>query len=160
MCYTVISAGHCRPDGVGVVDVAVASELVAGLLAAGGAKELGEAAGGGLVAGIVGRVRKVFGSDTRAVDALEQARQAGTDVAVQELASALAWYAQRDQAFAEELAAWAEQAGTSQLRQNVAADHSVAAAGDVTISASGGSIAAGVFHGNAAAPDPTGPGQA
>lgn len=142
------------------MDVAVASELVAGLLAAGGAKELGQAAGGGLVAGIIGRVRKVFGSDARAVDALEQARQAGTDVAVQELASALVWYARRDQAFAEELAAWAEQAGTGRVTQNVAADHSVAAAGDVTIAASGSGVAAGVIHGNVAPPDPTGPGPA
>jgi hypothetical protein len=142
------------------MDAAVASELVAGLLAAGGAKELGEAAGGSLVAGIIGRVRKVFGSDARSVDALERARQAGTDVAVHELAVALAWYARRDQAFAEELAAWAEQADTSRGTQNVAADHSVAAAGDVTIAASGRGIAAGVIHGNVAPPDPTGPGPA
>ena len=33
----------------GVVDVAAVSETVAGLLAAGGVKELGESAGGGLV---------------------------------------------------------------------------------------------------------------
>jgi hypothetical protein len=36
-----------------MVDVAVVSEAVAGMLASGGVKELGEAAGGGLVAGIV-----------------------------------------------------------------------------------------------------------
>jgi hypothetical protein len=141
------------------VDVAVASELVAGLVAAGGVKELGEAAGSGLVAGITRRVRKVFGPDTRSVDALEQARQAGTDEAAAELASALAWYARQDEAFAQELAAWAEQAGPGQVSQNVA-DHSVAAARDVSITASGGSIAAGVYHGNAPPPDPTGPGPA
>jgi hypothetical protein len=94
-----------------VVDVAVVSEAVAGLLAAGGVKELGEAAGGGLIAGIVGRVRKVFGSDARSVDALDQAR-AGEAGAVAELASALAWYARQNQAFAEELAGWAAQAGS------------------------------------------------
>lgn len=145
---------------IGVVDAAVASELVAGLLAAGGAKELGEAVGGGLVAGITGRVRKVFGSDARAVDALEQARQAATDAAVQDLAAALAWYARRDQAFAEELTAWAEQAGPGRVTDSVAADHSVAAARDVTITASGGGTAAGVIHGNVAPPDPTRPGPA
>jgi hypothetical protein len=95
-----------------VVDVAVVSEAVAGLLAAGGVKELGEAAGGGLVAGIVERVKKVFGSDARSVDALERTRR-DEPGAVAELASALAWYARRDQAFAQELAGWAAQAGNS-----------------------------------------------
>ena len=142
------------------MDAAVASEVVAGFLAAGGVKELGEAAGGGLVAGIIGRVRKVFGSDARATDALEQARQAGTDAAVRELASALAWYARRDQAFAEELAAWADQAGTGGVTQTIAADHSVAAGRDVTITATGRGTAAGVIHGDVAPPDPTLPGPA
>lgn len=91
------------------MDVAVMSEAVAGLLAVGGVKELGEAAGGGLVAGIIDRVRKVFGSDARSVDALARARQ-GEPGAVAELASALAWYARQNQAFAEELAGWAAQA--------------------------------------------------
>jgi hypothetical protein len=95
-----------------VVDVAVMSEAVAGLLAAGGVKELGEAVGGGLVAGIVDRVKKVFGSDARSVDALDRTRQ-GEPGAVAELAAALAWYARQNQAFAQELAGWAAQAGAS-----------------------------------------------
>ena len=77
-----------------MVDVVMVSEAVAGLLAVGGVKELGEAAGGGLVAGIIDRVKKVFGSDARSVDALERT-QAGDKGAVGELASALAWYAGR-----------------------------------------------------------------
>jgi hypothetical protein len=93
-----------------VVDVALVSEAVAGVLAAGGVKELGETVGGGLTAGIIDRVRKVFGADARSVDALERTRE-GEPGAVAELASALAWYARRDQAFAQELAAWAAQAG-------------------------------------------------
>jgi hypothetical protein len=92
------------------VDVAVVSEAVAGLLAVGGVKELGEAAGGGLVGGIIDRVKKVFGSDARSVDALDRTRQ-GEPGAVAELASALAWYARQNQAFAEELAGWAAQVG-------------------------------------------------
>jgi hypothetical protein len=44
------------------VDVVAVSEAVAGLLATGAAKELGQEAGGGLVAGVVARVRKVFGA--------------------------------------------------------------------------------------------------
>jgi hypothetical protein len=94
-----------------MADVAVVSEAVAGLLAAGAVKELGEAAGGSLVAGIVDRVRRMFGSDARSVDALERAQQ-GELEAVAELTSALAWYARRDQAFAQELAAWAANAGS------------------------------------------------
>ena len=41
-----------------------------------------------------------------------------------------------------------------------AADHSVAAGGDVNITASGGGTAAGVIHGNVAPPNPTPPGPA
>ena len=41
-----------------------------------------------------------------------------------------------------------------------AADHSLAAARDVTITASGGGIAAGVIHGSVAPGNPTGPGPA
>jgi hypothetical protein len=41
-----------------------------------------------------------------------------------------------------------------------AADHSVAAGRDVTITASGGGTAAGVIHGNVTPPNPTGPGPA
>jgi hypothetical protein len=111
-----------------VVDVAVVSEAVAGLLAAGGIKELGEAAGGGLVAGIIDRVKKVFGSDARSVDALERARR-DEPGAVAELASALAWYARQDQRFAEELAAWAAQAGAARVTQNVRAGRDAYTAG-------------------------------
>jgi len=41
-----------------------------------------------------------------------------------------------------------------------AADHSVAAGRDVTVTASGGGTAAGVIHGNVAPPNPTSPGPA
>lgn len=110
------------------MDVTVVSEAVAGLLAAGGIKELGEAAGGGLMAGIIERVRKVFGSDRRSVDALERA-QRDEPGAVVELASALAWYARQNQGFAEELAAWAAQAGAGGVTQNVRAGRDAYAAG-------------------------------
>jgi hypothetical protein len=111
------------------VDVVAVSEAVAGLLAAGGVKELGEAAGGGLVAGIVARVRKVFGSDARSVDALEQAYRDGGQSAVAELASALAWYARRDEGFARELAGWATQADTGGVSQRVEAGRDAYTAG-------------------------------
>src|ERR1022692_678202 len=105
-----------------MVDVAVVSETVAGMLAAGGVKELGEAADGGLVAGNAAQVKKVFGSDARSADALDRTRQ-GEPEAVAELASALAWYARRDQTFADELVIWAAQAGsTGSVSQQVHAD--------------------------------------
>jgi hypothetical protein len=110
------------------MDVAVVSEAVAGLLAAGGVKELGEAVGGGLVAGIIERVRNVFGSDARSVDALERTRQ-GEPGAVGELASALTWYARQNQAFAEELAVWAAQAGADGVTQHIRAERDAYAAG-------------------------------
>ena len=111
------------------MDVVAVSEAVAGLLAAGGVKELGEAAGGGLVSGILARVRKVFGSDARSADALEQARRDGTQTAVAELASALAWYARRDDAFARELAGWAAQADAGGVTQRVEAGRDAYTAG-------------------------------
>jgi hypothetical protein len=51
-------------------------------------------------------------------------------------------------------------AGTAAGKYSVASDHAVAAAGDVTITASGGGTAAGVIHGNVAPPGPTPPGPA
>ena len=111
-----------------MVEVAVVSEAVAGLLAAGGVKGLGEAAGGGLAAGIIDRVRKVFGSDARSVDALERA-QRDEPGAVAELASALAWYARQNQAFAKDLATWAAQAGSGGVTQHVRAGQDAYAAG-------------------------------
>ena len=111
------------------MDVVAVSEAVAGLLAAGGVKELGEAAGGGLVAGILARVRKVFGSDARSVDALEQARRDGGQAAVAELAAALAWYARRDAEFARELAGWVAQADAVSVSQQVRAGRDAYTAG-------------------------------
>jgi hypothetical protein len=116
------------------MDVTAVSETVAALVAAGGVKELADAAGGGLVAGIVTRLRKTFGSDARSVDALEQAQRDRTPAAVAELASALAWYARRDKQLAEELDAWAAQARPGRVTQQVTAGRDAyTAAGDQTI---------------------------
>jgi hypothetical protein len=116
------------------MDVTAVSEAVAALVAAGGVKELADAAGGGLAVGIVGRLRKLFGSDARSMDALEQAQRERTPAAVTELASALAWYARRDQQFAEELNSWAAQARTDGVSQRVIAGRDAyTAAGNQTI---------------------------
>lgn len=111
------------------MDVVAMAQAVAGLLASGAARELGQEAGGGLVAGIVARVRKVFGSDARSVDALEQVRRDGGRASVAELASALTWYAQRDATFARELAEWAAQAGAGDVNQRVDAGRDAYTAG-------------------------------
>jgi N-acetylglucosamine kinase-like BadF-type ATPase len=91
------------------MDLVAVSEVVAGLVAAGAGKELTEDVGRGLVTAVVERVRKLFGHDHRSLDALEQAQQVGS-AAVADLAAALRWYAERDAAFAAELARWAKEA--------------------------------------------------
>jgi hypothetical protein len=111
------------------VDIVAVSQAVAGLLASCAAKELGQEAGGGLAARIVMRVRKVFGSDARSVDALEQARRDGSRAAAAALASALAWYAQRDEGFARELTGWAAQAGGVVVTQRMDAGRDAYTAG-------------------------------
>ena len=95
-----------------VVNISAVSETVAGLLAAGGPTERGENATNSPAAGNAERVKEVFGSDPRSADALVRTRQGEPD-AVGELASALAWYARHNQAFAGELVTWAAQAGST-----------------------------------------------
>ena len=110
------------------MDLVAASETVAGLLASGAAKQLGEDAGSGLAAGIASRIRKWFGSDARSVDALEKVCR-DDRAAISDLASALAWYAQRDQAFAIELIRWAGQARSDEVTQRVHAGRDAYTAG-------------------------------
>lgn len=119
------------------MDLVAVTEAVAGIIAAGGVKELAEGAGGGLVSGIVKRVRSVFGSDARSVDALEQAQRQAAPSAVRDLASALAWYAERDEEFARELSDWAATATPGRVTQQVFAGRDAyTAAGDQKISVS------------------------
>jgi hypothetical protein len=116
------------------MDLTLAAMAVAKLLASGASKELGAEAGGGLVTGIIQRVRAVFGSDARSADALEHAQQNSSAAAIQELSSALAWYAQRDQAFAADLMRWAAQAPQARVTQEVHAGRDAYVAGrDQTI---------------------------
>jgi hypothetical protein len=126
---------HCdgRPGvtvlGGWVMDPVSASLAVAGLLAAGAARGLGEGAGEGLVTRIAARVRGVFGADARSVDALEQVRRDGGQAAVDELAAAMAWYARRDTEFAQDLARWAAQAGAGGVTQHISAGRDAYTAG-------------------------------
>lgn len=107
------------------MDVVAVTEAAAGIVAAGGVKELAEGAGEGLASGMVKRIRGVFGSDARSVDALEQAQQQATPTVIRELASALAWYANRDQKFAKELEGWAASVKPGTVHQRVFAGRDV-----------------------------------
>jgi len=90
---------------------------------------------------------------------LEQAREA----AAERWAARFADLLDEDPGLGTELRALVEEVA-AQLPPGAvsvsAADHSVAAGRDVNISAEGGSLAAGVIHGDVAPPDPTGPGPA
>jgi hypothetical protein len=110
------------------MDLVAASETVAGLLASGAVKRLGEDAGNGMAAGIASRIRKLFGSDARSVDALEKVCR-DDRAAISDLASALAWYAQREQTFATELIRWAGQARAEEVTQWVHARRDAYTAG-------------------------------
>lgn len=89
--------------------------------------------------------------------AVEQARQA----AAERWAGRFADLLDEDPAIETELRALVEEVAAGLPAGTVsAASHSVAAGRDVRITATGGSVAAGVFHGNVASPDPTSPGPA
>ncbi|MBO2448935.1 hypothetical protein J4573_17665 [Actinomadura barringtoniae] len=124
-------------DGVmGAVDVTAMSEAVALMAATGAVSGLSESAALGVVERMRQRVRAVFGSDTRSVDVLEQAvREPSDEGRMRELTAALAWYAQRDEEFASDLAGWADEympAGS--VVQNVRAGRDAYAAGrDMTV---------------------------
>jgi hypothetical protein len=88
---------------------------------------------------------------------LEQAREAAVDRWTGRFADLL----DEDPGLEEELRVLVEEVAAQLPAGAVsAAGHSVAAGRDVTISASGGGVAAGVIHGNVAPPDPTPPGPA
>lgn len=111
------------------MDIDAAAQAVSVLVASGAGKELAEDAGKGLVAAVVDRVRKVFGSDRRSVDALEQTTGGGSAAAMAELAAALRWYAQRDAEFATELVSWAREARPLEVHQTVRAGRDAYTAG-------------------------------
>ena len=94
---------------------------------------------------------------TAAGAGLEQARKDQT----QRWAARFADLLDEDPDIATELRALVEDVAAQLPATAVAAaDHSVAAGQDMTITASGGATAAGVIHGNVAPPNPTPPGPA
>jgi hypothetical protein len=112
------------------------SQAVALMAATGAIAGLGESAARGVVARVRDRVRAVFGGDARSVDALERAVRDPDDAdRIGELAAALAWYGQRDEQFAGELAEWAQRyAPAGSVTQNVRAGRDAYVAGrDMTI---------------------------
>ena len=115
--------------GVSAVDIDAAAQAVSLLVASGASKELAEDVGKGLIAAVVDRVRRVFGSDGRSVDALEQATSGVSLAATAELAAALRWYAHRDTEFAMELVGWAREASQFEVQHNVRAGRDAYTAG-------------------------------
>jgi hypothetical protein len=121
---------------VAAVDIAAVSLAVALMAATGAVAGLGESAALGVVARVRDRVRAVFGGDARSVDALERAVRKPDDAdRIRELAAALAWYGQRDEQFAGELAEWARRyAPAGSVTQNVRVGRDAYVAGrDMTI---------------------------
>jgi hypothetical protein len=95
---------------------------------------------------------------------LEATREqlAGSDSDQVKAAEAVAWKTRLEALLEEDPGAEAQlRALVEEVRAQLpgqavtAADHSVAAGGDVNITASGGGVAAGVIHGNVAPPNPT-----
>ncbi|MEV4836058.1 hypothetical protein AB0K05_16155 [Nonomuraea sp. NPDC049486] len=118
------------------MDVAAMASAVALVAGTGAVQGLGESAALSLVAKIRERIRIVFGGDPRSADALERAVATPEDEsALHELAEALRWYAERDRAFADEMAEWARQTASSgKFVQNVRAGRDAYTAGrDMTV---------------------------
>jgi hypothetical protein len=90
------------------VDVATISSSVALMAATGAVSGLGEDTALRFVERIRERIRTIFGSDRRSLDSLDGALANPTNESrIQQLTSALTWYAERDEEFKSELLDWA-----------------------------------------------------
>jgi hypothetical protein len=121
--------------------------------------------------GIRGRVTRLFGCGEpdkaieRRLDATRQQLAATSPAELERAQAALAaqWQTRFEDLLADHPEAEAELAALVQELRPVissAADHSVAAGGDVNVSADHGSVAAGVIHGDVTLPGPPAPGPA
>jgi hypothetical protein len=132
---TAASVGRrCGVDSF--MDVGAVAAAVALMAGTGAVQGIGEQTALAVVARIRARIRAVFGRDERSVDALERAVECPQDQdRVGELAAALAWYAQRDEGFAEELREWAATyAPSGPVNQQVHAGRDAYTAGrDMTV---------------------------
>lgn len=134
------------------MDPTVVYETVATLVASGAGKEVAEGVGGGLVSAAIAGIRKAFGADRRAVEALEQASKTDSPKAIEQLAAALQWHAQEDPIFAADLARWAKEAGpTVQQRVQASRDAFVAGRDQVVKFGGEGGNAPGASGGGGAA---------
>ena len=91
--------------------------------------------GGILVQRVREGIRSVFAGDERSVDALEAAiADPGDEGRVRELASALAYYAGKNEEFARQLADWARHGAPASVTQNITAGRDAYVAGhDMTV---------------------------
>ncbi len=117
------------------MDVGAVSQAVALLAASGAVSGLGEDAARSLVQRVREGIRSVFAGDERSVDALEAAiADPGDEGRVRELASALAYYAGKNEEFARQLADWARHGAPASVTQNITAGRDAYVAGhDMTV---------------------------
>lgn len=116
------------------MDLVAMSETVAGMLATGAVEEAGATAASGVMARIARQIRSVFGEDHRAVQSLDQVAdgRGGAD-GVRDLASALRWYAERNEVFAAELRDWAASARSVTVQRVEAGRDAFVAGRDQTV---------------------------
>ncbi|MEU5894460.1 hypothetical protein ABZ835_48010 [Streptomyces sp. NPDC047461] len=97
------------------MDVATISSSVAVMAATGAVSGMGEDTALRVVERIRHRIRTIFGGDRRSLDSLDGALANPTDASqIQQLVSALIWYAERDEDFESELLEWAERYAPSE----------------------------------------------
>jgi hypothetical protein len=118
------------------MDILAISEAIAAIAATGAVSTVSGQTALEVVARIRQRLRDVMHGDQRSLDALMRALENPSDEGrIRELAAAVAWYAQRDQNFAAELAAWTSRFSAERpILQNVRAGRDAYTAGrDITI---------------------------
>lgn len=98
------------------MDLVTLSEATAALVATGAAQGVGEHIATGAFSGMVRRIREVFGADRRALQSLDETVATGEETAARDLAAALRWHAERDEAFAADLDRWAGETVTQKVR--------------------------------------------
>jgi len=111
------------------------SQAAASIAATGAVSGLAEDAARSFVQRIRDRIRSIFAGDERSTDALEGAIANPDDESqVSELASALAYYARKNEEFARQLSEWARHHAAAGVTQNVKAGRDAYVSGrDMTV---------------------------
>jgi hypothetical protein len=121
------------------MDIVAVSEAVALMAATGAVSGLSEHAAVDMAARIRNKIRAVFNGDARSLDSLTRAVEDPTDQnRIRELAAAMAWYAQRDHLFANEMTTGTQEfSPTWSVSQKIRAGQDAYTAGrDMTVNQS------------------------